>query len=205
MNPIADSALHEWGSWVRLYMEGQGFGGGVDSDPAGAPPHSDTREHTAHSDPVQREVIRTAHAQDRAQRIDRHLDAYPDIERRAASLIYVGERRYIGRTRGGEQQVWRCDGELVIARGHRVRISLPHPPEIAGRPWRWVPVFVTRAGSIQWEGLAKALDCSVRHARRVVDNLQEKVARDLAIDNARRAASREEAEKRKAEKGDASA
>lgn len=198
MNPIADSALHEWGSWVRLYMEGQGFGGGVDSDPAGAPPRSEAREHATHSDPVQSEVIRTAHAQDRAQRIDRYLDGCADIERRAASLIYVGERRFIARTRGGDPQVWRCDGELVIARGHRVRISLPRPPEIAGRPWRWVPVFVTRAGSIQWEGLAKALDCSVRHARRVVDALHEKIARELAVDNAHRAAGRREAKKRKA-------
>lgn len=187
MNPLADNALHEWGGWVRLFLEGQGFGGGVDSDPSIMMPGRSSKEHKTHSDPVGREFIATNRHQERAQRIDRHLDHYPDREAEIASLLYVGVRRYTSTDRAGESQVWRIEGEIRVAKGVRFRIKLASPPEIAGRPWRWESIYYPSPNEgVDYAGLAAEMGVSERHARRLLDNLHERLAADLLIDSTER-------------------
>lgn len=184
MNPMADAALNEWGGWVRLFHDGQGFGGGVGPPDPSSPARADNDDSgPITGNPVLREVILTDRMQGKAQRIQRHIDKYPRNERRVARLAYVGPRLPASSTRAGESQVWRTAGEIRVARGVRWAIRFTAPPEVAGRPWVWGDPY-----RMPTEGrrIAEALDVTERHARRLWDQLHERLACDLMADRTMR-------------------
>lgn len=173
-----DFPLMSWAEWVRLYADAQGFGGGADRDPYD-PRENYTARPGTHSDPVFAEVAITSPEQDRAMRVARHLAFYPKRERQVAWLQYVGRRKWAGAERAGEPAVWRCYGEVMVARGVRFPISLPRPPDLVARPWRWV-------NDLTQEDIAEAIGVTDRHVRRLLDLLRTRICEDLAADRVAR-------------------